>query len=89
MTYFTIVERDHGFYECRTEHHFRTAEKALEFFKRDGNEFFEFCFVDPKEYTREEVDKMAYEDFYKTIKAKTPKGTYLYVTEPTTIEFED
>jgi hypothetical protein len=32
---------------------------------------------------------MTYNDFYKKVKAKTPKGTYLYVIEPTTIEFED
>lgn len=89
MTYFTIVETDHGFYECRKEHHFHTAEKALEFFKRDGNKFFECYFVDPKEYTRKEVDKMTYEDFCEKVKAKTPNKTYLYVVEPTTIEFED
>ena len=89
MTYFTIVEKDNGFYECREEHHFHTAEKALEFFKRDGNKFLDFCFADPKEYTREEIDKMTYNDFYKKVKALTPNGTYLYVIEPTTIEFED
>ena len=89
MIYFTIIEKDNGFYEWRKEHHFHTAEKALEFFKRKDNKFFDFYFADPKEYTREEINKMTYEDFYKKVKALTPKGTYLYVTEPTTIEFED
>jgi hypothetical protein len=49
----------------------------------------DFCFGDEKEYTREEVNKMTYEDFYKKVKALTPNKTYLYVIEPTTIEFED